>query len=37
MQIENPVYRKTNIELDLKEISDKTPRNAFLNQRKIVS
>ena len=37
MQIENSVYRKTNIELDLKEISDKTSRNAFLNQRKIVS
>ena len=34
MQIENPVYRKTNIEPDLKEISDKTSRNAFLNQRK---
>ena len=36
MQIENPVYRKTNIELDLKEISDKTSRNAFLNQRKTI-
>ena len=36
MQIENPVYRKTNIEPDLKEISDKTSRNAFLNQRKTI-
>ena len=34
MQIENPVYTKTNIEPNLKEISDKTSRNAFLNQRK---
>ena len=36
MQIENPVYRKTNIKPDLKEISDKTSRNAFLNQRKTI-
>ena len=36
MQIENPVYRKTNIEPDLKEISDKTSRNVFLNQRKTI-
>ena len=36
MQIENQVYRKTNIEPDLKEISDKTSRNAFLNQRKTI-
>ena len=36
MQIENPVYRKTNIEPDLKEISGKTSRNAFLNQRKTI-
>ena len=34
MQIENPVYRKTNIERDLKEISGKTSRNSFLNKRK---
>ena len=34
MQIESPIYRKTNIEPDLKEISDKTSRNAFLNQIK---
>ena len=36
MQIENPVYRKTNIEPDLKEISDKASRKAFLNQRKTI-
>ena len=35
-QMENPVYRKTSIKLDLKEISDKTSRNAFLNQRKTI-
>ena len=31
MQIENPVYRNTIIEPNLKEILDKTSRNAFLN------
>ena len=36
MQIENPVYRKTNIEPDLKEISNKASRKAFLNQRKTI-
>ena len=36
MQIENSVYKKTNIESDLYEISDKTSRNAFLNQRKTI-
>ena len=36
MQIKNPVYRKTNMGPDLKEISDKTSRNAFLNQRKTI-
>ena len=34
MQIENPVYRKTNTQQDLKEISGKTSRNSFLNKRK---
>ena len=36
MQIENSVYRKRNIEPDLKEISDKTSKKAFLNQRKTI-
>ena len=36
MQIENPVYRKTKIEPNLKEILDKTSRNTFLNQRKTI-
>ena len=36
MQIESPVYRKRNIEPDLKEISNKTSRNAFVNQRKTI-
>ena len=36
IQIENPVYRKTKTEPDLKEILDKTSRNISLNQRKTI-
>lgn len=36
MEIENPIYRETNIEPELKEITDKTFRRAFSNQKKTI-